>query len=418
MVRSLFLAVLVSFAVSVSAFGGNGEIIRAQRAVRNSYIVTLTADQFDVPGVAARLAGRHNAKISKVFTHVLRGFVIEANEAQARALGLDAAVADVYEDALTAQPAATVQQWPLPSGAWGLDRVDSQSRQFDNAYFHEYTGSGVDAYVIDSGVTDLNGAEFGSRLQRLNFSGDGTPDDLCNHGTKVASILGGTAYGVAKGVRIKSLKVFTPSGNDCPASEAVIASALDYAVADLAASGRRGVINMSMANMSVATENAIKNTIAAGVPVVISAGNEWQNPVCSRLGARLGNPAYWGYNPASLSAITVGATDYYDSFVISYAAGACIDILAPGSAVNATHAMGPTGPGPMWGTSAAAPFVAGVVALHQERLAAALPTPSMLEAAVKDNATAGAIGGLPLDTVNLFVYTRLKGGRIRPCCAY
>src|SRR5260370_2036932 len=97
-------------------------------------------------------------------------------------------------------------------------------RPLDNKYVHNSTGAGVTAYVIDSGIRTTH-VDFGGRASIaadfISTSIDTcvtlTNNDCLGHGTHVAGTLGGTTYGVAKGVTIRSVKVCTASAlYGCP----------------------------------------------------------------------------------------------------------------------------------------------------------------------------------------------------------
>ncbi|MRI31723.1 peptidase [Endozoicomonas sp. OPT23] len=125
-------------------------------------------------------------------------------------------------------------------------------------------------------------------------------------------------------------------------------------------------------------QNAINRVVAAGVTVVVAAGNESVNAATT--------------SPANCNnVITVGAIDRNGSRPDYSNFGATVDISAPGSSVLSTYNSGQKSPGQsiysfMDGTSMATPHVAGVVAL----MYAVSPniTPARVEAIIKANARA------------------------------
>jgi len=84
---------------------------------------------------------------------------------------------------------------------WGLDRIDQRALPLNNNYTYNFTGAGVTAYIIDTGIR-FSHNEFGGRATSgYDFvDHDPSADDCNGHGTHVAGTVGGSAYGVAKGV--------------------------------------------------------------------------------------------------------------------------------------------------------------------------------------------------------------------------
>src|SRR5262249_45028022 len=144
-----------------------------------------------------------------IYRHAFPGFSASMSEAAAIALSLDPRVEFVEEDCEVV--AGTTQLNP-PS--WGLDRIDQLSLPVDNSYSYTKDGTGVNVYVIDTGML-LTHQDFGGRAHlgadctvtdgSGNCVGPGT--DGQNHGTLVASVCGGTQYGVAKNVSLYNVRV-------------------------------------------------------------------------------------------------------------------------------------------------------------------------------------------------------------------
>ena len=73
----------------------------------------------------------------------------------------------------------------------------------------------MNAYIIDTGIRTTH-TEFGGRARRsasTPSATDRTAIDCNGHGTHVAGTVGGTTYGVAKGVTLVAVRVLDCSGS-------------------------------------------------------------------------------------------------------------------------------------------------------------------------------------------------------------
>ncbi|MDO7844540.1 S8 family peptidase [Sphingomonas immobilis] len=251
------------------------------------------------------------------------------------------------------------------------------------AYSHGGTGAGIAVGVIDSGI-DLQSAEFGSRISSAsaNVAGGTTVDDEGGHGTAVAFTIAGRrndagTHGIAFDATLIVARADTPGtcatmdakGNpDCKFNDSSIARGVDLAVAN----GAR-VINMSLGGSApnATLTNAIDRATAAGVIIVIAAGNDGTvNPdpfaeIANRPQAR-GLVIIAGSVGANDSR-TPGA-DVISTFSDRAGDGAAHFLTAVGESVRAPDQNNVAY---LWsGTSFSAPQIAGAAAL----LAQAFPT--------------------------------------------
>ncbi|HEX8076695.1 MAG TPA: S8 family serine peptidase, partial [Chthoniobacterales bacterium] len=217
-----FVAVLALVALCAMIFvsGTHGQnskskIRRNEKKVPNSYIVVLEdwavghkGENSAAPSIAANLAAIYGGKVNHIYKHAISGFSIELSEAEATALSQDVRVKYVEENGVVS--ANTTQT----GATWGLDRIDQRDRPLDGNYTYTPTGAGVHVYVIDTGIRVAH-TQFGGRASvSYDAIGDGQNGNDCNgHGTHVAGTIGGSTYGVAKGVTLHAVRVLDCAGN-------------------------------------------------------------------------------------------------------------------------------------------------------------------------------------------------------------
>lgn len=362
-----FLAILLS-APSFASYP-ESENFDTYGVIPNEYIVVLK------PEVSTQsFALRVNEKVIQRF-HNLNGMLIETDDPDT----LQREGVAYVEPNARVHVLATKQ----PNATWGLDRIDARSG-LDSNYSYSDTGSGVHAYIVDTGILSSHN-EFSGRVGG-GFSAVGGDTNDCNgHGTHVAGTVGGTTYGVAKKVTLHPVRVL---GCDGSGSTSGVISGIEWVVAN---AQRPAVANMSLGGSKMQSMNdAVAKAVAKGVVFVVAAGNSSDN-ACN-------------YSPASTpEAITVAASDKSDVSASFTSFGSCVDTYAPGVSITSAGISGPSSTATMSGTSMASPHTAGAVALLLEKNPSASPT--TIASQLINNATRGVISSVPSSTPNLLIYT-------------
>jgi subtilisin family serine protease len=270
-----------------------------------------------------------------------------------------------------------------------LDQIDQRGATLNDVYNYEYTGMGVKAYVFDTGINSTH-EEFGSRVTTgySAINDDSSTEDCHGHGSHAAGVIGGAVHGVAKQVTLIPVRVLgcSASGSSTDVIEGINWMIDNHQPGDLA------VANLSIggAGTNTAFDDSVRNALNAGIHVVIAAGNR-NRDACTLSPSRV------------TEAIIVGGLDRdltkgsYSNF------GTCLDVWAPGSDVVAAWFDLPNSYRSRSGTSMAAPFVAGVVALMLEEYGQM--TPTQMSDLIVSNSTANLLTDLGTDSPNLLVHS-------------
>jgi subtilisin family serine protease len=314
----------------------------APKRIPGRYIVVFKDHVMDTDSEADKVIRGRGGVRHLTFSHGLKGFVATLSDAALAGVRNEPNVDYVEQD----QVATINATENLPPGGWGLDRIDQVDRPLDSLYQYSSTGKGVNAFIIDTGIRASHQDFAGRVLPGYSAIADANGTNDCNgHGTHVAGTVGGTTWGVAKGVKLIPVRVLDCSGSG--AYSGVIAGIDWVANSPL----RPAVANLSLGGgASAALDAAIAGAVSKGVNVVVAAGNN--------------NADACNYSPSRApSAITVGATTSSDARASYSNYGSCLDIFAPGSSISSAWNTSDVATNTISGTSMASPHVAGVVAL-------------------------------------------------------
>ncbi|WP_116113891.1 S8 family peptidase [Amycolatopsis ruanii] len=379
------LAAAAELVVATTAWAGpaqarEGRILGAGTpgSVADSYLVVLKQN---ATSRAGDLTSRYGGATTRTFSAALRGFAVNAGETQAKRLAANPDVAYVAQNHVLR--ITDVQQNP-PS--WGLDRIDQANLPLDSSYRYATPAGDVTGYVVDTGVR-VSHETFGGRVTggKDFIDNDDDPADEHGHGTHVAGTIGGSEYGVAKGVRIVPVRVLDAQGSGT--TDQVVAG-IDWVAQT--ASGP-SVANLSLGGSAdPVLDDAVRGAIARGVTFAIAAGNE---------GADAGDDS-----PARVTeAITVAASDQTDRQASFSNYGSVVDLYAPGVNITSSWGTGDTATTTISGTSMATPHVAGAAALYLAGHPDA--TPAQVADALIASATPGKISGATSGTPNRLLNT-------------
>ena len=358
------------------------------------YIVVFKKSVPNPAAEAANLMHGHGGQLHHTYSGALKGFAASLPEAALQGIRNNPNVEYIEQD-----QTVSLKQTASPQNqvTWGLDRIDQADRPLDTQYHFNNSGTGVNAFIIDTGIRPDN-VEFSGRLRPgYNAIADANGTNDCNgHGTHVAGTVGGSTWGVAKSVSLTPVRVLDCAGSG--AWSGVIAG-IDFVANSTL---RPAVANMSLGGAaSAAVDAAVAGAVAKGVVIVVAAGNN-NADACTASPAR------------EPSAITVGATNDLDSRTSFSNWGTCVDIFAPGGGIASAWNTSATATNILSGTSMASPHVAGVAALALAANPSA--SPGAVATLVMSNATANRLIASTIRTgsPNLLVYSLLGSSSSPP----
>jgi subtilisin family serine protease len=316
---------------------------------------------------------------------LLIGGCARASHSSMSGMSPSLAASSLYSVAASSSRATTIYESSTISFA--LDRIDQRALPLDRTYRHPATGKGVTVYVFDGGISATHPELAG----RVRFGFTGFPEDtrICNpHGTAVAGAIAGTTLGVAPDAQIVDVKMV-----QCDKLRGTIKAIVEgarWVIADHKLHPGPAIANWSfIADTSAripALDSAVADLRAAGIPVVVSAGNI-DIDACRVSPGNAQGTIVVGASGVGAEKTANGETQVVDRRSPGTAFGPCIDIYAPGDSVLLPSLDREQAPiSQLWnGTSMSAGYVSGAAALVLETHPDA--TPDQVAEELKRNAT-------------------------------
>lgn len=322
-------------------------------------------------------------QLSRGFFRFLLAIALSAVAGGADGLRAAAPVSEAPGRGVAMQPNGAV-----PDAGWALARLNDGSCFEKASFAYPETTQPVRLYLIDSAVAHL-GTWFAQNPRLTvdhveHIGGEGT---AVNHGTRMLSLIAGPETGAALGspIHLVSLNIY-PGGENGGTTSGLMADAVWRAIElheDQPEPRKPGVICLASSSWepgenSYILEHVIDQAVAAGLTVVVSAGNH---------GGDAGDYIPAGYGTKD-GVVCVGASDANNRHLAGTNSGAAVDLYAPGFEVRTVSLPTPE-PGafyPMSGTSPAAALTAAAAVIELSKQPDL--TPQQVEAALTTGALA------------------------------
>ncbi|KAF9556363.1 serine proteinase [Agrocybe pediades] len=334
------------------------ETVEGEKTGRHIVLLHDTVDQAQVVSGIRNINSPQPGRGVTHQYHAINGFAGFFDDATLAALQTNPGVLAIVED--------SIMYTCMVSGhePWGLGRVSSEHRispadtytSSEMVYSYSYdaqAGSGVDIYVLDTGVRvthkDFDGRATwsGVFITKPDDDTDSKEVDANGHGTHCAATAIGTKFGVAKLANVLAVKVLNHKGKG---SASDIIAGMNHVLDEASNSGRPSVVSMSLGGPgNRALDDAARKLVRHGIHVVVAAGNQNEDSI-NRSPAR------------GLEVITVGASTILDERADFSNFGHLVNIFAPGVHITSASNKSDTGTAVKSGTSMATPHVSGMVA--------------------------------------------------------
>jgi minor extracellular protease Epr len=230
---------------------------------------------------------------------------------------------------------------------WGVNKV-----QAPIAWYSNLTGKGIKIGIVDSGIANHEDLAVAGGAAFTSYTSSYLDDN--GHGTHVAGIIGAknNGYGTAGVANEASLYAVKVLGNDGSGYLSDIIAGIDWCITN-----KMDIINLSLGSStpSTALQQEVDKAYIQGILVVAAAGND---------GTSDGTIDAVDYPAKYSSVIAVGATDSNNQRPSFSSTGNTIEVAAPGVNIRSTYLNNQYVS--MSGTSMAAPFVTGDLALLKQ----------------------------------------------------
>lgn len=396
---------LVAASAALASVGAVGVTTPSNgKAIENQYIVRLnpqvgTTLKARVERIQEAL-GADNMKTMHVYSalaeHNFAGFSAHLTDAGLALLQRHTDILSIEQDQVV-----NINDCQQETQAdWGLSRVNHRNFTESSTYTYDYAdgadGTGVDAYIIDTGIYCENDDFTSKKVGTCTFGYSTVTSGIINpvvdetdgngHGTHCAGTVAGQTYGVAKEANLIAVKVLSDAGSG---STSGVIDGINWVADQVSSNKRPSVANLSLGGgYSEAQNDAVEAAVSAGVTMVVAAGND-DKDACN-------------YSPASAaSAVTVAASDVSDTRAYYSNYGSCVDVFGPGSEITSAWIGSPDATNTISGTSMASPHVCGVAAKYLSEDTS--QTPSQISARIISEATADQISDVN-GSPNLIAY--------------
>ncbi|RHW36117.1 peptidase S8/S53 subtilisin kexin sedolisin [Lysinibacillus yapensis] len=230
---------------------------------------------------------------------------------------------------------------------WGIQRINAPK-----TWSGGVTGKGANVAVIDTGVASHEDLVIAGGVSFTDYTSSYQDDN--GHGTHVAGIIGAEnniigTVGVAPDANVYAVKALDADGSGYVSD---IIAGIDWSITN-----KMDIINLSLglSGESLALKDVVNKAYNAGILVVAAAGN---SGTADGSGDTVNYPARYD------STIAVGATNNLDARAFFSSTGTAVDVAAPGESILSTYIGNQYVY--MSGTSMAAPYVAGNLALLKQ----------------------------------------------------